>query len=89
MCLIGLGLIPEKVIQWNLLKRKFKSNKMENQEMVSVVILKFEQIGQEEYKTIPYTKRFMASDRIGDILKWVKSIDPNKTLADAYFNDRN
>ena len=56
--------------------------------MIEAVILKFEQIGQEEYKTIPYTKRFMASDKMSDILKWVKSIDPNKSIADVYFNDR-
>lgn len=56
--------------------------------MIEAVILKFEQIGQEEYKTIPYTKRFMASDRMGDVLKWVKSIDSNKSITDVYFNDR-
>ena len=56
--------------------------------MIEAVILKFEQIGQEEFRTIPYTKRFMASDSMGDILKWVKSIDPNKSIADVYFNDR-
>ena len=56
--------------------------------MIEAVILKFEQTGQEEFKTIPYTKRFMASDKLGDILKWVKSIDPNKSIADVYFNDR-
>jgi hypothetical protein len=56
--------------------------------MIEAVILKFEQIGQEEYKTVPYIKRFMASDKLGDILKWVKSIDPNKNITDVYFNDR-
>lgn len=56
--------------------------------MIEVVVFKFEQIGQEEFKTIPYTKKFMASDRLGDILTWIKSIDPNKSIADAYFNDR-
>ena len=56
--------------------------------MIEAVILKFEQIGQEEYKTVPYTKRFMASDKIGDIMKWVKSIDPKKGIKDVYFNDK-
>lgn len=57
--------------------------------MTTVVILKFEQIGQEEYKTIPYCKNFESNSTINEILIWIKSIDPNKTLADAYFSDKN
>lgn len=57
--------------------------------MTTVVILKFEQIGQEEYKTIPYSKKFRSDTTLHQILEWIKSIDPNKTLADVYFNDRN
>lgn len=53
--------------------------------MIQGVILKFEQTGQEEYKTVPYVKKFSDADRIGDILKWVKSIDPQKTITDVYF----
>ena len=53
--------------------------------MIKAVVLNYEQIGQEEFKTIPHVKRFMASERLGDILKWVKSIDPNKDIADVYF----
>ena len=57
--------------------------------MTTVVILKFEQIGQEEFKTIPYTKKFRSDTTLYEILKWIKSIDDAKTLSDAYFNDRN
>jgi len=57
--------------------------------MTTVVILRFEQIGQEEYKTIPYHKNFDKKATLSEILEWVKSIDQAKTLADAYFNDRN
>ena len=56
--------------------------------MVQAVILVFEQIGMEEYKTIPYTKKFSDQDRIGDVTKWVKSIDKNKSIKDVYFNDK-
>ena len=57
--------------------------------MTTVVILKFEQTGQEEYKTIPYTKKFRSDTTLHQILEWIKSIDPTKTIADAYINDRN
>lgn len=56
--------------------------------MVQAVILKFERLDQEEYKTVPYTKKFSDQDRVGDILKWVKSIDPKKGIKDVYFNDK-
>lgn len=56
--------------------------------MVTVTILKFEQIGQEEYKTIPYHKKFRSDTSLHEILEWIKSIEPNKGIADAYFNDR-
>lgn len=56
--------------------------------MIQAVILKFERIGQEEYKTIPYTKKFSDQQPIGDILKWVKSIDLKKSIKDVYFNDK-
>lgn len=56
--------------------------------MTTITILKFEQIGQEEYKTIPYTKKFRSDTTLYQILEWIKTIDPNKTIADAYFNDR-
>ena len=57
--------------------------------MTTVVILKFEQIGQEEYKTIPYTKKFKSDATLHQILEWIKRIDSSKTIADAYINDRN
>jgi hypothetical protein len=57
--------------------------------MTTVVILKFEQISHEEFKTIPYTKKFKSDTTLNEILKWIKSIDDTKTIADAYFNDRN
>jgi hypothetical protein len=56
--------------------------------MITAVILKFERLDQEEYKTIPYTKKFSDQDRIGDILKWVKTIDKSKGIKDVYFNDK-
>lgn len=59
----------------------YKSDKI----MIQGVILKFEQIGQEEYKTVPYVKKFSDADRIGDILKWVKSVDDKKGIHDVYF----
>jgi len=45
----------------------------------------FEQTGQEEYKTVPYVKIFSDADKIGDILKWVKSVDSKKGIHDVYF----
>jgi len=56
--------------------------------MIQAVILKFERLDQEEYKTIPYTKKFSDQQPIGDILKWVKSIDHKKGIKDVYFNDK-
>jgi hypothetical protein len=57
--------------------------------MITVIVLNFERIGQEEYKTIPYTKNFSGDNTINEILKWIKLIDPNKTIADAYFSNKN
>ena len=57
--------------------------------MTTVTVFKFEQIGQEEYKTIPYAKNFKSDTTLYQILEWIKTIDPNKTLKDAYFNDNN
>jgi len=57
--------------------------------MTTVTVLKFERIDQEEYKTIPYTKKFRSDTTLHQILEWVQTIDPKKTLADVYFNDRN
>ena len=57
-------------------------------DMIEAVILVFTRIGEEEYKTIPHTKRFMAQDRLGDVLEWVKSIDETKSITDVYFNDK-
>lgn len=56
--------------------------------MTTAVILKFERLNQEEYKTVPYTKKFSDQDRIDDILKWVKAIDKSKGIKDVYFNDK-
>lgn len=56
--------------------------------MLQCVILNFEQIGQEEFKTIPYIKIFDKTTTIEEILKWIKSIDKNKTIADVYFTDK-
>jgi len=53
--------------------------------MIQGVILKFEQTGQEEYKTVSYVKQFSDADKIGDILKWVKSVDAKKGIHDVYF----
>lgn len=52
--------------------------------MITAVLLNFEQIGQEEYKTIPYVKQFSTRDRIGDIEEWIKSIDSKKSIKDIY-----
>ena len=56
--------------------------------MTTVVILKFERIEQEEYKTVPYTKKFRWDTTLHQILEWIKSIDETKGIKDAYFNDR-
>jgi len=53
--------------------------------MIQGVILKFEQTGQGELRTVPYVRRFTNDDKIGDILEWVKSIDPKKGVHDVYF----
>jgi hypothetical protein len=55
--------------------------------MTTAVILKFQQVGQEEYRTIPYTKKFRSDTTLYQILQWVKSIDDKKTIKDVYFND--
>ena len=56
--------------------------------MVQAVILKFERLDQEEYKTVPYTKKFSVRQPIGDILKWVKSIDQKKGIKDGLYKSR-
>lgn len=55
---------------------------------VTAVILKFEQRGQEEYRTVPYIKQFEGNTNLYEIVEWVKSIDSTKSLIDVYFNDK-
>lgn len=57
--------------------------------IITATILVFEQIGQKEYKTIPYTKHFTPKDNFADVLHWIKSVDKSKSIKDVYFNDNN
>ena len=54
--------------------------------MIIATIMNFEQLDQEEFRTIPYTSIFEKDATIGEILGWVKSINPNKDIKDVYFN---
>ena len=53
--------------------------------MITGIILKFEQIDQETYKTIPYVKNFHSQSKVTDILQWIKKIDPTKRIEHVYF----
>lgn len=53
--------------------------------MIQAVILNFEQVSYDEYKTIPYIKEFSEKQSIIDIEKWVKTIDPAKNISHVYF----
>lgn len=55
--------------------------------MIQAVILNFEQVSYDEYKTIPYTCKFSDKQPIGDIEKWVKEIDPAKNISHVYFTN--
>ena len=56
--------------------------------MIQATILIFERLGQEEYRTVAYSKSFTKHSKIGDVLDWVKSIDPTKDIKDVYFNNQ-
>jgi len=55
--------------------------------MITGVILKFEQIDQETYKTIPYVKKFHNEQKVMDILNWITSVDPTKGIEHVYFTN--
>ena len=57
-------------------------------EKIKVVILNFEQIGQEECKTMTYVEYFTEDTRVSEINKWIKTIDKNKDISHAYITTK-
>ena len=60
----------------------------EKKEYIQVIVLNFEQVGQEEYRNITRSKVFGEDSTLKEVNEWIKSIDPSKSLQTAYFNDK-